>query len=148
VAAKRSAGNDESAGCLVTYRHKEAIGAESLRFRAPRHAWPGKNRSVTVVSPRVDRRLVDAAETLDDPSGSYAENWRQVGVVAERLGLTRPGYDSIRRALRDHRHRRAEFERLVGPVVVDVLAGRISRWDAERWTRAQEAAQRFPRTEG
>lgn len=99
---------------------------------------------MTVLSPRVDRRLLDAAEALDDPREPYAETWRRVGAVAERLDLTRPGYDSIRRAFRGHRRRREEFRRLVSPVVVDVLEGRFNRWDAERLAEARQAARRLP----
>ena len=100
-----------------------------------------ENQSVTAVSPRLDRRLLDAAEALDDPREPYAATWRRVGVVAEQLGLVRPGYDSIRLALRAHRRRRQEFRRLVEPVLVDVLEGRFTGWDAERLSRAREATR-------
>jgi hypothetical protein len=92
---------------------------------------------MVAASPRVDPRLVEAARGLDDPAESMAETWRQVCLVAERMNLTRPGYDSIRIVVRNHRRRREEVRRLLTPVVVDFLRGRMSAWDVEQ---AAEAA--------
>ena len=87
---------------------------------------------MTCASPRLDTRLVAAAVALDDPSESMAETWRRVGLVAERLDLTRPGYDAIREIVRMSRRRRAEVRRSLAPVVTDVLQGRVSPYDIEK----------------
>jgi hypothetical protein len=87
---------------------------------------------MTCASPRLDTRLVAAAVALDDPSESMAETWRRVGLVAERLDLTRPGYDAIREIVRMSRRRRAEVRRSLAPVVTDVLQGRMSPYDVEK----------------
>jgi siroheme synthase (precorrin-2 oxidase/ferrochelatase) len=91
---------------------------------------------VTSVSPRVDRRLLEAAEALDDPTQPLAETWRKVCLAAEDLGVTRPGYDTIRMVVREHRHRRDERRRLLEPVVSDAFRGRVSAWDVERIVEA------------
>jgi hypothetical protein len=70
--------------------------------------------------------------SLDDGASPYAETWRKVGLAAEELGLPRPGYDTIRLLVRDHRRRRAEARRLLEPVVGDLLQGRVSAWDLQR----------------
>jgi hypothetical protein len=101
---------------------------------------------VTAVSPRVDERLRHAAELLDDPTEPYAEIWRRVCIVAEQLGLTRPGYDTIRLALRDLRRRREEVRRLMEPVVSDALRGRLSVWGARRVIEARAIARNGPAT--
>jgi hypothetical protein len=85
-----------------------------------------------VVSPRLDSRLRRAAVRLDDPREPMAETWRRVGAVAEELGLTRPGYDSIRLIVRDHRRAREEIRAHLEPVLSDLLQGRMSAWDVQR----------------
>jgi hypothetical protein len=97
-------------------------------------------RRVTATSPRLDRRLRAAAVEVDDPSLPVAETWRKVGLEAEELGLPRPGYDTIRRIVRDHRRRRAEVGRLLEPVVGDLLQGRLSVWDIRRLVEAAAVA--------
>ncbi|HEY7003056.1 MAG TPA: hypothetical protein VH281_02145 [Gaiellaceae bacterium] len=47
-------------------------------------------------APRIDSRLVAAAERLDDPRVSIAETNRRVGMVAGELGLVRPSYEQVR----------------------------------------------------
>ena len=91
---------------------------------------------VTAVSPRVDARLLRAAELLDRPDQPFAETWRSVGLVADRIGVTRPAYDSIRLLLREHRRRREEIRRLLEPVASDLLRGRVSAWDVGRVVEA------------
>jgi hypothetical protein len=96
---------------------------------------------VTATSPRLDRRLRNAAVVLDDSSLPVAETWRKVGLEAEQLGLPRPGYDTIRLIVRDHRRRRAEIRRLLEPVVGDLLQGRVSAWDVQRVIEAAAVAR-------
>jgi hypothetical protein len=92
---------------------------------------------MTATSPRLDRRLRQAVTSLDDGTSPYAETWRKVGLTAEELGLPRPGYDTIRLLVRDHRRRRAEIRRLLEPVVGDLLQGRVSAWDLQRVIEAR-----------
>ena len=56
-------------------------------------------------APRIDTRLVAAAELLDDRMIPIAETNRQVGEVAEALGLARPSYENVRRVVHDARRR-------------------------------------------
>lgn len=91
---------------------------------------------MTVTSPRLDARLAAAAVALDDPGGPIAETWRQVGLVAVELDLPRPGYDTIRIIVREHRRRRVEIRSMLEPVVSDFLQGRVSAWDVERLVEA------------
>ena len=61
-----------------------------------------------------------------------AETWRKVGRLAVELDLPRPGYDTIRLIVREHRHRRQEVHELLEPVISDFSRGRVSAWDLER----------------
>lgn len=61
-----------------------------------------------------------------------AETWRRVASLADELGCTRPGYDTIRLIVREHRQRRAQVTELLEPVIADLLQGRIGPWDVER----------------
>ena len=70
-----------------------------------------------------------------------AETWRKVSLLADELGLPRPGYDTIRIIVRAHRHRRAEVRELLEPVVTDLLQGRVSAWDVARITEALSVHQ-------
>lgn len=47
-------------------------------------------------APRIDSRLVAAAERLDRATTPIAETNRRVGQVAEELGLVRPSYEQVR----------------------------------------------------
>jgi len=47
-------------------------------------------------APRIDSRLVAAAERLDSPTTPIAETNRRVGTVAAELGLVRPSYEQVR----------------------------------------------------
>jgi hypothetical protein len=100
---------------------------------------------VTVTSPRLDERLRTAAVAFDDSSWPIAETWRRVGRAAEELELPRPGYDTIRLIVRDHRRRRAEVRRLLEPVVGDLLHGRLSAWDLQRVIEAAAVAREADR---
>jgi hypothetical protein len=66
-------------------------------------------------APRVDRRLVAAAERLDDPGTPIAETNRRLGLVAAELGLARPSYEQVRRIVRISRRRGTQ------PTTADVL---------------------------
>jgi hypothetical protein len=96
---------------------------------------------MVATSPRLDARLRAAAAELDDPSEPIAETWRKVCRKAEELELPRPGYDTIRIVVRDHRRRRAEIRELLDPVVSDLLQGRLSAWDLERVLDAASLAR-------
>ena len=69
---------------------------------------------------------------LDDRKLPAAETWRKVGLLAETLGLPRPGYDTIRIIVREDRRRRMELRQQLDPVLTDLLQGRFSAWDVER----------------
>src|SRR5919201_2276203 len=56
-------------------------------------------------APRYEPRLVEAIIAVDEPTLPIAETVRRVGVVAERLGLTRPSYVHVRRYVVEHRQR-------------------------------------------
>jgi hypothetical protein len=47
-------------------------------------------------APRIDSRLVAAAERLDDEVTPIAETNRRVGAVAAELALPRPSYEQVR----------------------------------------------------
>jgi hypothetical protein len=96
---------------------------------------------MTATSPRLDQRLRAAAVALDDTSSPVAETWRKVCLAAEELSLPRPGYDTIRLIVRDHRGRQAEVRRLLEPVVGDLLQGRLSAWDLQRVIEAAAVAR-------
>ena len=54
------------------------------------------------ISPN-DLRLVQLVAHFDRADHSAAETWRQVSLAAERVGLTRPGYQHVRRLVRVER---------------------------------------------
>jgi hypothetical protein len=84
------------------------------------------------ISPRVDPRLIRAAFDLDDDKESMAETCRRVGAVANKLGLPRPSYDTIRCVVGPHRERRREIRRLVAPAVGGVFSGFVTQWEIDR----------------
>jgi len=51
---------------------------------------------MAAAAPRIDDRLVTAIGRLDDRRRPIAETNRLVGVVAARLGLTKPSYEQVR----------------------------------------------------
>ena len=106
-----------------------------MRWR--RQVDEADNRAMPVASPRLDRRLLQAAMKVDRAEDSMAETWRKVGRIAWKLGLPRPSYETIRIIVREHRRRRAEVHELLQPVLADLIQGRVSAWDV---ARAIEAA--------
>ena len=56
-------------------------------------------------APRIDSRLVAAAERLDNRTTPIAETNRRIGVLAEELGLVRPSYEQVRTIVRLARDR-------------------------------------------
>jgi hypothetical protein len=94
------------------------------------------------VSPRLDRRLREAAVRLDNADRPIAETWRRVGRYAEELGLTRPSYDSIRVIVGERRRAQQEIREKLEPVLADLLQGRVSAWDVERVIEAARLHRR------
>jgi hypothetical protein len=78
-------------------------------------------------APRVDSRLVAAAERLDNPGTPVAETNRRLGVVAAELGLVRPSYEEVRRIVSESRRRGRQPT--AGDVLLD-LAFRVRPPDA------------------
>ena len=74
-----------------------------------------------------------------------AETWRKVGRLAVELELPRPGYDTIRLIVREHRRRRTDVQGLLEPVISDLVQGRVSAWDVERVIEAANSCE--PRRE-
>lgn len=96
---------------------------------------------MTATSPRLDPRLRRSATRIDDPREPIAATWRKVGLVADELGVPRPGYDTIRLIVRDYRRRRMEIHELLEPVIADLAQGRVSAWDVARAIEAAELAR-------
>jgi hypothetical protein len=69
-------------------------------------------------APRLDSRLVAATLRLDDPNRPIAETYRRVARLAERLGLPRPSYESIRRVV--HAARGGKRDPTIGQVLLDI----------------------------
>jgi hypothetical protein len=69
-------------------------------------------------APRLDSRLVAATGRIDKSTTSIAETYRRVAAVAERLGLARPSYESIRRVAHEIRARKRDPG--VGEVLLDI----------------------------
>jgi hypothetical protein len=67
-------------------------------------------------APRIDSRLVAAAERLDGPTTPIAETNRRVGLVAGELGLIRPSYERMI-VNRSRRHGR---QSTAGDVLVEI----------------------------
>ena len=61
--------------------------------------------SVVRSAPRIDVRLVAAAELLDDDKVPIAETNRRVGALADAHGLTRPSYEQLRQVIHEARRR-------------------------------------------
>jgi hypothetical protein len=73
---------------------------------------------VVLSAPRVDVRLVAAAERLDERGLPIAETNRRVGELAESLGLARPSYEQVRRTI--HVARRRGRLPSTGDVLLDI----------------------------
>jgi hypothetical protein len=69
-------------------------------------------------APRIDPRLVAAAERLDRLTTPIAETNRRVGAVAAELGLVRPSYEQIRSII--SRARLLGRNPSAGDVLVDI----------------------------
>lgn len=82
------------------------------------------------LAPRYDPRILEVAAALDDTRESMAETCRRVGAVAESLGLIRPSYSHLRRAIVEKRRadeaaqaRRAELRKIAVDVYMDMTQG-------------------------
>ena len=80
--------------------------------------------------PPIDSRFVGALRGFDHRGLSYAEAWRLLLPVAERLGRPRPSYFTVRRTLIVERHRRAWRKAAFDSVLGAVVAGRVPSLDA------------------
>ena len=69
-------------------------------------------------APRIDARLVAAAERLDNPTTPIAETNRRVGLVAGELGLVRPSYEQVRTIVVQARRRGRQPS--TGDVLLDI----------------------------
>jgi hypothetical protein len=69
-------------------------------------------------APRIDSRLIAAAELLDSPTVRIAETNRRVGQVAQELGLPRPSFEQVRTII--HLARRRGRMPTAGDVLLDV----------------------------
>jgi hypothetical protein len=80
----------------------------------------GKRHACGVLefAPRIDSRLVAAAERLDEATTPIAETNRRVGAVAAELGLARPSYEQVRRIV--VRARRLGRQPSAGDVLLDI----------------------------
>jgi hypothetical protein len=87
-----------------------------------------------------DRRLLDAAHALDNRGQPIAETWRQVGLVAAKLGAARPGYDEVRRVVLAERRRKEEVLALLREAREQAVRGRFDPW--ELGARTEELPER------
>jgi hypothetical protein len=88
------------------------------------------------ISPN-DPRLAVLVGALDRDDIPMAETWRRVGAAAERLGLTRPSYQHVRRLVRVERRRRemqAETREVLSGTLTALAAGRVPSavWTLQR----------------
>jgi hypothetical protein len=68
-------------------------------------------------APRISPRLVAVIDRADT-SLPIAEIWRRVGATAERIGVSRPSYETVRVLV--HRARRLRRQPSTGAIVVDI----------------------------
>jgi hypothetical protein len=80
--------------------------------------------------PPVHPRFVAALRGLDSPGLSYAEAWRLLLPVAERLAQPRPSYFTVRRTLIAERRRRSRRKAAYDRVLTAVVTGRTPSLDA------------------
>ena len=80
---------------------------------------------MTSSAPRYHPRLIRAIRRLDDESLPIAEVWRRVGAAADCLGVSRPGYDHVRRIILAERERKAELREIRNEVVGTLATGRV-----------------------
>lgn len=72
---------------------------------------------------RVTPKLLAMIARLDDPSQPIAETARRVGAEAERLGLTRPSYERVRRLVHEARRMRRRRGPSTAQVLLEVAVG-------------------------
>ena len=70
-------------------------------------------------APRLDTRLIAAIERFDDLRRPIAETNRQIGLVAEAIGLARPSYEQVRTIIHSQRSGRRRSPE-IGPVLLDI----------------------------
>jgi hypothetical protein len=70
---------------------------------------------MVTIAPRIRPPLLEAIVRLDDRRRPIAETYRQVGVEADRLGLTRPSYQRVRVLVHEVRNMRPRLS--VGDVL-------------------------------
>lgn len=73
---------------------------------------------MTPAAPRIDPRLVAAAERLDETTTPIAETHRRVARVARALRLVQPSYEQIRKIVHDAR--RSGRRPTMGDILLDV----------------------------
>jgi hypothetical protein len=78
-------------------------------------------------APRLPRRLLDVVEVLSRRQAPIAEINRLVGAEAERLGLPRPNYETVRVLVHEARGLRVR-QATVGSVLLDVATTVRSPW--------------------
>jgi hypothetical protein len=87
--------------------------------------------------PPNDPRIAVLVGALDLENVPMAETWRCVAEAGERLGLTRPSYQHVRRLVRIERRRRqvsTEAREVLTDVLTTFAAGRVPSavWTLER----------------
>ena len=87
--------------------------------------------------PSNDPRVAVLVGALDREDVSAAETWRRVADAGERLGLTRPSYQHVRRLVRVERRRRevrADAAACLTGALTTVAAGRVPSavWTLQR----------------
>ena len=78
--------------------------------------------------PPNDPRIAVLVGALDHEDVPVAETWRRVSEAGERLGLTRPSYQHVRRLVRIERRRRqvrAEAREVLAGTFTTLAAGRV-----------------------
>ena len=75
--------------------------------------------------PPVHSEFVLALRVLDAFGMPYAEAWRQLRLVAARLGIPRPSYSSVRRIVISERRRKHENAELLDLLLADLFTGRF-----------------------
>ncbi len=73
---------------------------------------------MVTLSPRFGPRLLEELARIDDGRLPVAEVWRRVGAAADRLGVTRPGYEGVRVLV--HQFRRVRARPTTADVMVDI----------------------------
>ena len=61
-------------------------------------------------APRVEQRLLRAADDLDERTEPMAETYRRLRALAEEMGVPRPSYERVRRHLKAVRQLEADRE--------------------------------------